>query len=55
MVSISVVLRVIFPDLAPLETDLSISISTTSPSIISASSLILTPKFKISGLLIGIF
>lgn len=33
----------ILPDLEPLDTDLSISISTTSPSIISASSLILTP------------
>jgi hypothetical protein len=34
---------VIFPVFDPLYTDLSISISTTSPSIISASSLILTP------------
>ena len=48
MVSISVVFRVTFPALAPLETDLSISISTTSPSMISASSLMRTPKFKIS-------
>jgi hypothetical protein len=38
-----VVLRVTFPVLAPEVALFSISISTTSPSTISASSLILTP------------
>lgn len=37
------VFKVIFPVLDPVVVDFSISISTTSPSIISASSLILTP------------
>uniref|UniRef100_A0A0E9S1K7 Uncharacterized protein n=1 Tax=Anguilla anguilla TaxID=7936 RepID=A0A0E9S1K7_ANGAN len=44
MVSISVVFRVSFPTLAPVPVaGLSIWISTTSPSMISVSSLILTP------------
>jgi len=42
-VSISVVFKVTLPVLAPLVVDFSISTSTTSPSTISASSLILTP------------
>jgi len=43
MASISVVFKVIFPVFAPEVVDLSISISRTSPSIISASSRIQTP------------